>query len=469
MTAEALTRTGTRISDESIEQLAGGVRGNVIPPSHPAYDESRAVYNAMIDKHPALVIQCADVADVIRGVNFAREQRLPVAVRCGGHNAAGLGTCDDGGVLDLGNMMSVHVDPKSRTVRVEGGATSGDIDHATQPFGLVVPTGIISTTGIGGLALGGGFGYTSRAFGLTADNIISADIVTADGQFLTASASDHPDLFWAIRGGGGNFGVVTSFEFQAHPVGMVTAGVLFYELDKAADLMRLYREFIKDAPRELGMFFGYAMAPPAPFVPEELHMRNLAKMVLCYNGPEDEANKLLQPFMKMNPVLNLVGSMPFATWNSMFDALFPPGRHDYWKADYVNEINDEMIDVHLAFGPNMPNPSSVIHIYSLNGAIQDVDSSETAYSYREANFVHVILTTDDDPAKMPDHVAMTKAYWEALRPHSAGGAYVNFMMDEGAERVQATYRDNFPRLQKIKAKYDPDNMFRINQNIKPQA
>jgi FAD/FMN-containing dehydrogenase len=467
MTADVVTRPGTELSEETIEQLIPGIRGEVIPPGHPDYDEARTVYNAMIDKHPALVIRCADVADVIAGVNFAREQGLAVAVRGGGHNAAGLGTCDGGVVLDLCMMKSVHVDPKTRTVRVGGGAVAADIDHATQAFGLAVPTGIIGTTGIGGLALGGGFGYISRAFGLTTDNIISADMVLADGSYVTASANENPDLFWAIRGGGGNFGVVTSFEFQAHPVSTVTAGVLFYDLEKAAELMRLYRGFILDAPRELGLFFGYLMTPPAPFIPEELHFKNMAKIVLCYNGPEEDANRVIKPFLDLNPALNVVGPMPFHVWNSMFDALFPPGRHDYWKADYANELSDEMIEAHLRYGPQMPNPSSIMHIYSVNGAIQDVDNNDTAYNFRDATFCHVILTTDDDPSKMPDHIDLTRSYWEALRPHAAGGAYVNFMMDEGSDRVKATYRDNYPKLQRIKAKYDPTNIFRINQNIAP--
>ncbi len=469
MTAEVMARPATSLTAEAIEQLTGLVRGAVISPSDPQYDDARTVYNAMIDKRPALIIQCQDVADLIHGVNFAREHSLPVAVRGGGHNAARLGTGDDCLVLDLQAMHSVRVDPQHRRVRVEGGATWGDVNHATQAFGLAVPTGIISTTGVGGLSLGGGFGYISRGHGLTADNIVSADMVLADGSFVTVSSDEHSDLYWAIRGGGGNFGVVTSFEFQAHPVDMVTAGVLFFELDKAPELMRLYREFIKDAPRELALFFGYLVAPPAPFIPEEWHLNNMAKMVMCYNGPEDEANEVMKPFLDLDPAINLISVLPFDTWNSLFDPLFPPGRQNYWKADYVQELSDEMIDVHLQYGPRMPNPSSVMHIYSVNGAIQDVAPTDTAYSYRDANFVHVILVTEDDAAKMPEHIDLARAYWNALRPYSAGGAYVNFMMEEGADRVQATYRDNYPRLQEIKTAYDPDNIFRVNQNISPSA
>lgn len=465
MVMEQATRSA--IDQEAVDALASGVRGAVIGPDDPRYDEARAVYNAMIDKHPVLVVRCADVADVIQGVNFARQQGLAIAVRGGGHNAAGLGTCDGGVVLDLGMMKSVDVDPRTRRVRVGGGATWGDVNHATQAFGLGVPAGVISTTGVGGLTLGGGFGYISRAHGLTIDKLISADMVLANGTFVTASADQHADLFWAIRGGGGNFGVVTSFEFAAHPIGMVTAGVLLYDLDKAKALLQLYRDFIRSAPRELGIFFGYLMTPPAPFIPEELQLKNMAKMIVCYDGDEVEANRILEPFLAMEPALNLVSRMPFDTWNSLFDALFPPGRHDYWKADYVTDLGDEMIDVHLQYGPRMPNPSSIMHIYSVNGAIQDVGQTETAYSYRDANFVHVILVTDDEPSNMPNHIDYARAYWDGLHAFSAGGAYVNFMMDEGADRVRATYRGNYPRLQQVKAKYDPDNLFRINQNITP--
>lgn len=468
MATQTATQSGIAPNDEVLANLKEHVRGDVIGPADSGYDEARTVYNAMIDKRPALVVQCADVADVISAVNFARDQELPIAVRGGGHNAAGLGTCDGGVVIDLGRMHGVRVDPVTRRVRVEGGATWGDVNHATQAFELAVPAGIISSTGVGGLTLGGGFGYISRAVGLTVDNILSADMVLADGSFVTASAASHPDLFWAIRGGGGNFGVVTSFEFQAHPVGSsVTAGVLFYPLEQAADLLRLYNQFARTAPRELGIFFGYLMAPPAPFIPEEWHLKNMAKMVVCYNGPIDEANALLAPFLEMNPAINLIGEMPFDAWNSMFDVLFPPGRLDYWKADYVTDIGEEMIQVHLNYGPRMPNPSSVVHVYSLTGAIQDVDSRATAYSHRDANFLHVVLITDDDPDKMTDHISLAKEYWTALRPYSSDGAYVNFMMDEGTERVKSTYGQNYARLQQIKKTYDPHNRFRVNQNIAP--
>ncbi|MGD9711533.1 MAG: FAD-binding oxidoreductase, partial [Thermomicrobiales bacterium] len=431
--------------------------------------DARAVYNAMIDKRPGVVIQCQDANDVIAGVNLGRQQGLPVAIRGGGHNAAGLGPCDDGVVLDLGRMNGVRVDPNTGRVRVGGGAVWGDVDHATQPFGLAVPAGVISTTGVGGLTLGGGFGYLSRAYGLTCDNLLSADVVTADGKVELADNDHNPDLFWALRGGGGNFGAVTSFEFQGRPVNMIRGGLLAYTIDKADALMRLYREFIVDAPRELGLFFGYTMAPPAPFVPEAFHFQPIAKIIFCYNGDEETAKKLVAPFYEIGVALDLTGTMPIASLNSMFDALFPAGMHDYWKADYDIEVSDAAIKVHLDHGPKVPNPNSLMHLYSTNGAVQDVDSAATAYSYRESTFNHVILSFDSDAEKMPSNIEWVRNYWDALRPHSAGGAYVNFMMDEGGDRVQATYRDNYPRLQQIKAEYDPQNVFRINQNIQPKA
>lgn len=455
------------ISEAALSTLTAGVRGQVILPSSGDYETARRVYNAMIDKHPAVVIRCVDVADVIAGVNLGSETGLPVAVRSGGHNAAGLGTCDDGIVLDLGAMRNVRVDAKARRVRVGGGAVWGDVDHATRPFGLAVPAGVVSTTGVGGLTLGGGFGHLSRAFGLTCDNLVAADVVLADGTPVTASAEEHPDLYWALRGGGGNFGVVTSFEFSAHPVDNVVGGVLLYELDKARQLMELYREFIVDAPRELGMFFGYTVAPPAPFIPESVHGRPVAKIVACYNGPEEKARKLLEPFRAVGPNTDFMPVMPLAALNSAFDGLFPAGFQDYWKADYVRELVDPAIGVHLEHGPRVPNPHSVMHLYSLNGAIHDRAMGDTAYAWRDVNFVHVILAEEPDAAKMPAHVAWARNYWDALRPHSAGGGYVNFLMDEGEERVQATYRGNYTRLRAVKKQYDPHNLFRVNQNIVP--
>jgi hypothetical protein len=467
MTALVATAPGQPISSAALDALRDSARGDVIDPSDPRYDDARRVYNALIDKRPALILQCADVSDVMAGVRFGQEQGLAVAVRGGGHNAAGLGTCDKGLVLDLSRMRWTDVDPRRRTVRVGGGAVWGDVDHATAAFGLATPSGIIGTTGVGGLTLGGGFGHLSRRYGLACDNLISADIVTADGSLVTASLDEHPDLFWAIRGGGGNFGVVTSFEFQLRPVDLVMAGPMFFSLDKAEELMLLYRDVIQDAPRELGLFFGYHVAPPAPFIPEELQLKPVALMLACYNGPESEGEKVIRPFREVGPLLDLVRVLPYAMFNSLFDVLHPPGMMDYWKADFDKKLTDEMIDIHLEHGPNVPTFSSVMHIYSINGAVQDVEPDETAFSYRDADFAHVILAMGDDPVTMPDHISWVKDYWNALHPLSAGGAYVNFLMDEGVGRVEASYQGNYPRLQQVKRSYDLENLFRVNQNIRP--
>ena len=449
--------------------LTDTFRGDVIVPGDPEYEEARRVFNGMIDRFTRLVARPVDTADVVAAVTYAREQNLTVAVRGGGHNAAGLGTCDDGLVIDLSRMRGIFVDPKRHTALVEGGCTWGDVDHATHVYGLATPSGIISTTGVGGLTLGGGFGHHSRSYGLTADNLLSATVVTADGSVVTASSQEHPDLFWSLRGGGGNFGVVTSFEFALHPVDTVVGGPIFYPVDRAADVMRLYREYIAEAPDAMSAFFGFHLAPPAPFVPEHLHNIPTAVIVACYNGPLPEGEEALRPLREeFEPLLDLTSELPYPALNSMFDALQPPGLHQYWKADFSRELSDEAIDIHLKFGPRVPTVPSVMHIYPLNGAVNRIGNDETAFSYRDANFAHVILAADDDPLSMPSHIRWTRDYWEALHPLSAGGAYVNFLMEEGEERVAATYRGNYSRLQSVKQEYDPNNFFHVNQNIRPR-
>ncbi len=462
MSAQAVTSQTSALSES--------LCGNVIGRGDPEYDEARKVFSGMIDRYPRLIAQCADVADVIVAVNYGREQELTVAVRGGGHNAAGLGTVEDGLVIDLSRMNSVHVDPDRRIARVEGGCTWGDVDHATHAFGLATPSGIISTTGVGGLTLGGGFGHLSRSYGLTCDNLVSADVVTADGQFLTASAEENPDLFWALRGGGGNFGVVTSFTFRLHPVDTVFGGPIFYPIERSEDVLRLYRDYIADAPEAMNAFFGFHLAPPAPFVPEHLHNIPTAVIVACHHGSLDDADRAMQPFRKeIAPLLDLTSPLPYPALNSMFDDLQPPGLQQYWKADFDRELSDEAIDVHLDFGPRVPTVPSVMHIYPLNGAVNDAGNEETAFSYRDARVAHVILVADPEPEPMPAHIAWAREYWEALHPHSAGGAYINMMMEEGQDRVAASYRENYPRLQSVKQQYDPTNFFRVNQNIKPAA
>jgi FAD/FMN-containing dehydrogenase len=451
----------------SVDQLRGNFRGELVQAGNPGYDAACKVYNGMIDRRPGLIAKCVDVADVIAAVNFGRETNMLTAIRGGGHNGGGLGTCDDGLVIDLSRMRGVRVDPKTRTVRVDGGCTWGDVDHATHAFGMATPSGIISTTGVGGLTLGGGLGHLTRSCGLSIDNLLSADMVLADGGFVTVSAEENTELFWAIRGGGGNFGVVTSFLFRLHPVKMVCAGPTLWHLDKTTEAMRVYRQFILDAPEEVGGFFAFLVVPPAPPFPEHLHHKKMCGVVWCYNGPEDKAEKALKPMRRFSePAFDYVVPMPHPVLQSMFDGLYPPGLQWYWRADFFKELSDAAITQHVKYGSQVPTMHSTMHLYPVNGAAHRAGPNDTAFSFRDANWAEVIVGVDPDPANNDRIISWTKQYWEALHPYSAGGAYVNFMMDEGQERIKATYRDNFDRLSAIKNKYDPTNFFRVNQNIK---
>ena len=453
---------------DAIAQFRGQFRGTVIEPGDPGYADARKVYNASIDRKPGLIAQCTDVADVMAAIRFGREQSMKVSIRGGGHNAGGLGICDDGLVIDLAPIKYVHVDPAARTVRVGGGCRWGDVDHATHAFGLAVPSGIIANTGVGGLSLGGGLGHLTRKCGLTIDNLLSADLVLADGSFVVASADEHPDLFWAIRGGGGNFGVVTSFLFQAHPVHTVCAGPMLWEMDQAADILKWYREFIVHAPEEINGFFAFMTVPPGPPFPEHLHMKKMCAIVWCYTGAPEQANEILEPVRSYRrPALELFGPMPFPMLNAMFDGLYPPGLQWYWKADFFKELSDDAIAQHVRHGAQMPTMHSSMHLYPINGAAHRVGNHDTAWSYRDAIWSEVIVGVDPDPANRDVITAWARAYYDALHPYGAGGAYVNFMMEEGDERIRATYRGNYERLAAIKAKYDPENFFRVNQNIRP--
>jgi FAD/FMN-containing dehydrogenase len=422
----------------------------------------------MIDKHPALIVRCADVADVIRAVNFAREQDLLLAVRGGGHNGGGLGICDDGLVIDLSHMQGVRVDPVARTVRVEGGATWGDVDHATHAFGLATPSGIIGTTGVGGLTLGGGLGHLTRKCGLSIDNLLEVDLVLADGRFVTANAEQYPDLFWAVRGGGGNFGIATSFLFGLHEISTVYGGPMLWHMEQAAEAMAFYRDFIITAPNDLNGFFAFLIVPPAAPFPESLWLKKMCGVVWCYTGPLDQAEAVFQPIRAYGPpALDFVGPIPHPALQSMFDALYPAGMQWYWRADFVNELSETAINLHVKYGSQLPSMHSTMHLYPIDGAAHRVGRNDTAFSYRDARWAEVIVGVDPDPANKDLVSNWCKDYWLALHPHSAGGAYVNMMMDEGQERVQASYRDNYARLAEIKSIYDPHNLFRVNQNIKP--
>jgi FAD/FMN-containing dehydrogenase len=452
------------------EELAG-LREPTIGPNDPRYDEARKVYNGMIDRRPRLIARCADAGEVARVVNYARERGQLLAVRGGGHNGAGLGTVDDGVVLDLSPMRDVSVDPVARTVRVGGGATWGEVDRATNPHGLATPSGIISTTGVGGLTLGGGIGHLTRTCGLAIDNLLEADMVLADGEQVRVNADEHPDLYWAIRGGGGNFGVVTSFLFRLHGVGVVAAGPTFWAVDQSAEVLSAYREFIGDAPRELNGFFAYAQVPPAPPFPEELHLRPVCGVIWCYVGNEDDAAKAMAPLLESlpEPLLHGVQAMPHVDLQGAFDGIFPPGDQWYWRADFVKTIPDAAVAVHADYGSRLPSWKSTMHMYPIDGAAHDVGPEDTAWRYRDANWGSVFVGVDPDPANADTIRRWTIDYFEALHPYSAGGAYVNMMMDEGQERVRASYGDNYDRLTQIKATYDPENLFRVNQNIEPQA
>lgn len=452
-----------------LEQFKSKLRGPLIGRDDPAYEEACKVYNGMIHKRPLLIARCTDVADVIAAVNFGRENHLLTSIRGGGHNAGGLGLCDDGLVIDLTPLRYVRVDPKTKRVRVGGGCVWNEVDHATHPFGLAVPAGTISTTGVAGLTLGGGIGHLARKFGLTIDNLLSADMVLADGSFLTASAKQNDDLFWAIRGGGGNFGVVTSFEFRAHPVHTVHAGPMLWELDQAETVLKWYREFITQAPDELSGFFAFLTVPPVPIFPDHLHRRKMCGIVWCHCGGPRKAAQALQPAREfLKPALDLVGPLPFPVLQSMFDALYPPGLQWYWKADFVKTLTDEAIRLNVEHGSRLPTMHSTMHMYPINGAAARVGPDDTAWGYRDGTWAQVIVGVDPDPSKKDLLIEWARAYWDALHPHSMGGAYVNFMMEEGEGRVQTSYRGSYGRLAAIKAKYDPANFFRVNQNIPPK-
>ena len=456
-------------SPEKIAEFSATLRGRIVQAGDADYDASRTVFNAMIDRHPRLIVYCRDVADVMRSVGFARDQSLLLAVRGGGHNGGGLGVCDEGLVIDLSGLRGIRVDAAARTVRVEGGCTWGDVDHVTHVFGMATPSGIIGTTGVGGLTLGGGLGHLTRKCGLTVDNLLEADVVLADGRLVTASAQAHPDLFWALRGGGGNFGVVTSFLFRLHPLDTVVAGPTFWPLERAGDVMRWYREFIVSAPHDLNGFFAFLSVPPVEPYPLALHGRTVCGVVWCYTGAVVDADAAFKPVREFGPpLLHGVQAMPFPALQGAFDALYPPGDQWYWRADFVNKLSDAAIAEHERFAAALPTPKSTMHLYPIDGAAHRIKSADTPFAYRDAQWAEVIVGVSPNPEDREKITAWTKDYWDALHPHSAGGAYVNMMMDEGEERIRASYRGNYARLATIKREYDPDNLFRVNQNIRPR-
>jgi FAD/FMN-containing dehydrogenase len=452
----------------TIDQLREQVRGDVIAPDGGAYEEARKVYNGMIDKRPAVVVRPVNAGDVIAAVNFARESGIDLAIRGGSHGVPGFGTCDGGVVIDLSRMKGVRVDPAKRAARAEGGATWGDLNAATHAFGLATTGGIISTTGVGGLTLGGGIGYLARGLGLSCDNLISADVVTADGRFLVSTENVNADLFWALRGGGGNFGVVTSFEFKLEPIKDIYGGPMFFELEDAGDVIRFYRDFIVDAPEKFGGFPAFQIAPPLPFIPGNRHGETFLAFVACWAGPLDEGEAVLKPLHDVAPVVaEHVGPMPYPALNAAFDPLYPPGLQHYWKANFVKELTDDAIEAHLAHGPKVPVVSSTVHIYSINGACHRVAPDDTAFAYRDATFATVIAGMWPDPAANEANIKWVRDYYDATAPLSEEGGYINFMAEDDQSRIKANYKGNYDRLVDVKRKYDPDNLFHLNQNIKP--
>jgi FAD/FMN-containing dehydrogenase len=460
------------LSAEALDALRGGLRGSLCLPGDAGYDEARTIWNAMIDKRPAAIVRAAGASDVIQTVRLAAQHGLLLSVRGGGHNIAGNAVCEGGLTLDLSAMRSVRVDPGAKTARVEPGAKLSDLDRESQAFGLATPVGINSTTGVAGLTLGGGFGWISRKHGLTVDNLISADIVTASGELVKASANDHPDLFWAIRGGGGNFGVVTSFEFRLHPVGpQVLAGLIVHPFSAAKEVLREYRLLVARAPDELCCWAVLRKAPPLPFLSPEVHGTEVIVLALCYAGDPAAGEKAVAPFKAIGkPIADVVGPAPFAGWQTAFDPLLTPGERNYWKSHDFIEITDGLIDVLLSAVGRLPSPQCEIFIGNLGGAINRIPVEATAYPHRNVQFVMNVHTRWSKPAEDAACVGWARTLYDATAPFATGGVYVNFMPDDEAQRVRSgAYGPNYDRLAKVKAKYDPRNLFRMNQNVAPAA
>jgi FAD/FMN-containing dehydrogenase len=457
------------ISREDVRALRERIRGVVLTAEDEGYDAARHVWNAMIDRRPGLIVRCAGASDVQAAVDFARKAGAVLAVRGGGHNIAGSAVCDDGVVIDLTPMKSVRVDPVAKTARVEPGVTLGEFDREAQAFGLVTPTGINSTTGIAGLTLGGGFGWISRKFGLTVDNLISADVVTADGELVRASEKEKPDLFWALRGGGGNFGVVTSFEFRLQPLGPeVMSGLIVHPLSQARDMIRRYREIVAAAPDELTCWFVMRAAPPLPFLPKEVHGTGIIAFAACYAGPMDAAERAMKPLRAMGtPIADVIAPHPFTGWQTALDPLLTPGARNYWKSHSFAGLDDGLIDVLVDYANKLPSAETELAFVQLGGAINRVSADATAYPHRDVAFLINLHTRWRDPAEDAACIAWARSLFDACTPFASGGTYVNFIPDDDQDGVQRAYLSNAKRLAAIKAKYDPHNLFRVNQNIRP--
>ncbi len=459
----------TTVTADALGALRMSFEGSLIDPGDPAYDEARALFNSMIDGRPALIAQCASPADVAAALRFGREHGLAIAVRSGGHSVAGMSTIDDGLVIDVRPMKGIEVDPQSRTAWVGGGCTWAELDAATQEHGLATTGGRVSSTGVAGLTLGGGSGWLERLHGLSCDNLVSVDLVTADGERVTASADEHPDLFWALHGGGGNFGVATSLTFRLHPVGPeVYAGLLLYEAETGRELLRMMRDLVCAAPPELGPAIAYLTVPPEEDLPADLHGRLVAALAFCYAGPVDEGEHLLHPFKELGPLADLTGAVPYAEFQQSIDD--PPGYRNWWTAEYLHEITDEAIEAIHGHSLAMPSPTpSQSLIVPWGGAVKRLGGDRTPMQQRDARWVVHPFGLWDDPADDERVIGWARGFRDDIARFASGGTYLNFMGDEGEDRVRAAYgEEKYARLTQIKARYDPDNVFRGNQNIRPE-
>jgi len=461
----------TTPSADTIQALKAGMRGPLLLPDDPGYDEARQVWNAMIDRHPAAIAQCSGVADVMHAVRIAGGEGLTVSVRGGGHNIAGNAVCDGGLTIDLSRMRAVHIDVDARLAYVEPGATLGDVDHETQAFGLAVPLGINSTTGVSGLTLGGGFGWLTRKHGLTVDNLVAAEIVTADGQRLWVTAEEHPDLFWAIRGGGGNFGIVTEFVFALHDVGpTVLCGLVVYPFEQAKSVLNHYRDFVDTIPDELSVWAVVRKAPPLPFLDEAEHGREVVVMAFMHAGDIDEGEGLVEPIRHFGNTLGEhVGAAPYSAWQQTLDPLLTPGARNYWKSHNLAELSDGAIDTVIEHAEQLPSPHCEVLVAHLGGAANRVAADATAYAHRDVKFVMNVHGRWESAAEDAACMSWSRNVFEAMRPYASGGVYVNFMTEEETNRVAAAYGVNYERLARIKRQYDPGNLFHLNQNIRPAA
>jgi FAD/FMN-containing dehydrogenase len=461
----------TTMKTEVIDDFKSKLRGRLIQPDDPEYEEARKIWNAMIDRKPAMIVRCAGNADVMNAVAFARDHDIPPAIRGGGHNIAGNAICDGGMVIDLSAMRAVRIDPGARRAYVDGGATLADFDHEAQAFGLATPLGINSTTGVAGLTLGGGFGWLSRMYGLTIDNLLSADVITADARMLRASATENPDLFWALRGGGGNFGVVTTFEFQLHPVGpMVTAGLIVFPFDQAKQVLTRYRDFVNGMPDELSVWAVLRQAPPLPFLPAEMHGKEVVVMAVFSPKPADTILPAFEPVRAFGqPCGEHVGPVPYTAWQKAFDPMLTPGARNYWKSHNFKTLGDEAIDIVNRYVATLPTPESEIFFGLLGGQASRAAPDATAYPHRDALYAMNVHTRWRDPADDDRCIAWAREFFAATKPYSAGSVYINFLTQDEGDRIAEAYGANYERLARIKAKYDPHNLFRLNQNIKPAA